>query len=243
MPDDFSMFDIPNQPEPKPEPKATPEPKTVTMTEDQLNAILNAQADERRRNSELMAQMFQGRAAPQAPATPELGIDLTGLPDPRDDLDGYHKGLAERLGQTVQAVRRSVYDEINQEQRSANEQMNLMNDAWSRLGALHPELAEFPEIVENAATQVFSEMRQRNVEPMRLLTMNMDDVVNQVAERGQQIVDRIRGKDSGEDEPGGRTRMLDGAGPKPRGKSKAEEATGTEFVDSIKKLQSQMRIY
>lgn len=241
--DPFEMFNLPETVEPEAKPTDKPAATAgITLTQEQWDNMMTAQREERRRNQELMAQLFSGQPQPQATINqPELAIDLSGLPDPRDDLEGYHSGLAERLGRTVANVRNVVRQELTNEQAAANETTGLMNRAWDRFGELHSDLAGFPEVIETATTAVFNDLRQRGIDPMRLMQADLDDVVNRVAERSQATVDRIRGANT--EVAGGRTAMLGGQPAKPRGKPADTAPKPDDFVADLKKLQAQMRLY
>lgn len=243
----FDQFTLPDNDPPVPVAKPTEGEDKISKLEAQLAEMRAAQDAERRSNQELMARMFAGSPAqqPVARQQPQVAIDLDGLPDPRDDYEGYHRGLAERLGKTMTDMRTAVRDELNNEQQETATTKDLFDRAWNRFSERHEDLAKFPELVESATAQVFSDLRQTGVDPMRLMQLNLDDVIDRVGGRVQEYVSRIRGNPDTETNPeaGGRTQMLDGASPKPRGRQAEPAARPSDFLDSLKKLQAEQRIY
>lgn len=228
----------------------TQKPDEVAALKEQLARMQTAQEEERRRNTELMAQLFQGRGdggtvLQQPQPASGIELDFSGLPDPRDDFEGYQKGLAERLGSMGAQMRQQITSEIVGATQTQQQVDALQNEAWERFGKNHADLAGFPEIVQIAVGQVAQDLGRRNVDPMSLLRTNMDDYVSRVAEKAGGLVRKIRGDndDEGGADPG-RTSMLDGAGPKPRGKPDPAKAPAQgQFVSSIKQLQKELGIY
>lgn len=244
----FDMFDLPFKEDVKPDAKADATTDAVTLSKDQWDALNKRLADADRRSNEMFAQLFQGRQAPgdrlATPAAPSLAIDLNGLPDPRDDLEGYHKGLAERLGKTVQDVERHVTDRFTTQARTQSEVDGLWNTAWERFSGTHEDLAAFPELVQIASSQVMDELSQRSVDPMTLLRTNMDDMVGRVAEKTKALVERVRGTvEPDDDGRSGRTRVMDGSASRRGAKAPAAKPADDSWVKSIQKMQSEMGIY
>lgn len=249
MPDnDFAMFELPYEDTPKPDPK--PDDKsadTVTFTKEQWDQMQANWAAERQRNTEMFAQIFQGRQAPgerMGPTAPTPQIDFTGLPHPADDPEGFQKGLGERLGQTMADVERHVASKFQQQFQQEQEANGLWDNAWKRFQEKYEDLAAFPELAQLATSQTLAELGQRQVDPMVLLRTDTEGMVDRVAEKAKALVDRIRGQQEADNrDDTGRTRMLDGAAPK-RGRPPAREPSNPDdLIANIKKMQSEMRIY
>lgn len=245
----MSEFDMFNPQEEDEKSEQQPQnPAMVTMTQEQFDAIINSQNEERKRNQEMWGQLLEGRAPAviqQQPAIPQPTVNLEGLPDPRIDPEGYHKGLGERLSQTMADMKRVAIAEATNTVSSQQQTVDLLNRAQSRLIERHPDLEAFPEIVEQAANSVFGEMRGRGADPLRILAADMDTIVDNVAERGMNVINKIRGDNQQQQqkEPANRTTMLANRGTKPARPVKEDKFEPNDFVSSLQKLQYDQKIY
>lgn len=247
MPDDiFDMFKQIGEDDP-PKDKA-PAGGTVTLSQEQFDALLAKQNAESERNMRMWEQVLAGKQAPAAPATdqlPQFQVDLSGLPDPRDDYDGYHKGLGERLSKSYVDMEATALERVSQKLAATQNQEQLVNNLWAKLQQDNPEFAENPEIAELASTRYANGLRAKGIDPIQAMRTNFDDVVKGIAENGTAMLRKIRGEaDQGADP--GRTKMVQGNGSS-RGRAKAAASAEVEqpndFVNDLKSLQRNMRIY
>lgn len=252
MPDPFDMFDRhdPESPQGSEGDNATKD--TVTLTRAEFDKMIDAQNSERKRSEDMWKHMLQ--TAPQqtnqqsAPAAPQFEVDLNGLPDPRNDPDAYHKGLGERLGKTYKDMVSSALEEANRQRNGRVSQENLFNTAWKKLADNNADLAAHPEIVQIVAQRYSNNLQQQGLDMARALTLDMDGVIDEVANQGMEMIRNIRGEHEANDEnrDTGRTHMLSGNGnARSRAKAKAteNEARPDDFLAELKKLQREQRLY
>lgn len=249
MPDAFDMFNLPQREAPEGHSEqATDEKPMVTMTQEQLDAILGAQREESRRNAELWERMLAGpaqRVQEQRPQEPQFEVKLDGLPDPRMDLDGYHKGLSERLSQTYKDMASHALQQASTVQTSQRTQQELYDRAWAALTERDPELAKQADIVQLASSAYVQELQQQGMDPLGKLQRDMDGFVTAVAERGNGIISRIRGEQSeSRNQNDGRTKVLSGGSPRRGGKQPEPDVNKPDdLVNSLRAIQREQRIY
>lgn len=252
MPSPFDMFDRHDPSEPQgSEGEANQQSDTVTLTRAEFDKMIDAQNSERKRSEDMWKHMLQtgpqARSEQLAPAAPQFEVDLNGLPDPSVDVEGYHKGLGERLGKTYKDMVQQAIKEAGDVRNSEQSQANLMDTAWKRLAENNSEVAAHPEIVEIAANKYFAGLRQQGLDPMRALSLDMDGVIAEVAASASGIINGIRGDDAPDpNRDSGRTTMLSGNGSaRSRAKAKATENVEQpgDFLAELKKLQREQRLY
>lgn len=159
-------------------------PKTVEERLEELQRRLQEQeishknelATLRRDNMMLLSTRAAPAAAPAAPAeVPQL--DLSGLPDPLVDGDGYHRAMAARYTQYHSAL------EAHKRRQEAEEaQQAAPADAlWEEFQEKHPDLAKDPDKVLFAVQKVREKMAKRGVDERALVTVYGDQFMADVA--------------------------------------------------------------
>lgn len=243
-------------------PEANPneqQPQFVQISQEQWDEMMANQQAERERNQELMQMLLtgnqQGQQGQQQPGLPPIQLDVNGLPDPREDYEGYQKGLADRMGKAFQEMQTRATDQATARLEEVRGNENLLNQAWAKIGEAYPDLAEVPEIVETAASQVYNQYAARGVNPQLAFRQDMDGMIEAIGKRAMGTLEKIRGFQQGAD-PGdetredpddelGRTFMLAETRPTSRQKPgvKQQPKANDDFVSSLKKLQKDQYIY
>jgi hypothetical protein len=167
---------------------------------------------------------------------------LEGLPHPAHDLDGFHKGLAERLAQRDQGLVEQVSQRASQSAREVSQHQSLLNRAESLIREAAPELDS--DVIAFSAQKVANDLRSRGIDPVQALRDNVTEVAQAVLDYAD---NRFGG---GEEKPlqrktsgSGRTQVLGGGGARaPRPKARNEDE-GTNIVQEIRKMQTDLRLY
>jgi len=214
----------------------------VTLSADQFEALMNrvSGAQERDYASQLgdVVQLEQQ----ELPQAGNLPLDLSSLPNPAHDPDGFRQGLEGLLGNARQEL-------ISVAQNSAQShvrQTSVLDDAWNLMKENYAEVAEHTDLVQLAATREMESLRQRGLDPMQVIAHNPSGYVDSVARRAQLTINKVRGlseTESDEHESGvDRTDLLSGGGPRP-GMPKPAAAKTSNLVDELKVLQRELGIY
>lgn len=225
-------------------------PQAVTVEQfAALQAQLNSLGET---NRLLTTQLLTGRPSTadqrQSATSPEVSLDVNGLPDPSQDRDGFLRGLAERLGKTVTQVQESAVQRATAAATAAAGQHDSVNRAWARLQQKYPDLADHTDIVQLAAGQFSNEMQAKGLDPQAALAGDMEAFVDSVASRATRTINKIKGlTDDGQPasrlDDNGRADVHGGTGSgTTRGTSKAADKPA-RFTDELKKIQQEMRLY
>lgn len=191
------------------------------------------------------------RTAPAQQATqqlPQVKVDLSGLPNPDEDWEGYNKGLQERINAAQQAAVHQVQTTVT----AQFEQRTAIDRLWSGFREKYPEWAAYEPLVESVSRRVVSEAENRGVDLERYLFSTSDLFYGDLekalkAGYGKLLEEGEEGEEEGDDqdtrEPDGRTSGLDGPlGAVRHGKSK-EPTKGPSMLDDLAKVQRSMGLY
>ena len=190
----------------------------------------------------MLDQLMAGQQARGAQAEPEADtIDLSKLPDPVEDKDGFTKGVMDAVGKLVQAQTARTAQGLTKQQQ--------MDRLWGKFKEKHSELAGFDEIVESAAREVLTEAHARGVDPERLMLQQTERFFSKVADTANARISKLKEKfgvreDDGDDDsdirdsaPAGRDRGLsDSSRGRPITDREGSEKLGS-LIGDLKKLQ------
>lgn len=247
VPDGYFEIDTSKMHDPALDQVEDQEQEDQPLTREELLAVLEQQNKDRAAEQQRWEAMFARQGQPQRQETQQEqpAIDVTGLPNPAVDYEGFMKGFAERTGQAIARIREGAIREATGLADQRLTQAQVLDNAWVTFQKAHPDLAEHPELVETAMRRLREETEMRGGDLMQILATNPDAVVETVAERVGATVQRIRGfkQDDGE-EASGRTQMVDGRGRTSGGRRQAkEDAQAPGLADQLKAAQKELGIF
>jgi hypothetical protein len=210
---------------------------TVTLSQEQFDAMLSRIAGSQERDyADAMGSIVQ---APVEQPTARNLVDLSQLPDPRADPDGFKSGLTDVLNQAGNQLLEATAQRTQQVQSASD----VLNSTWELLKNNYSDVAEHTDLVELAATREMNSLRQRGIDPMIVMAQNPESFVDAVAGRAQVSINRIRGVAEDADGDSDRsTEILAGGSPRP-GKPQPAAAKQSNLVDELKSIQREMGIY
>lgn len=219
----------------KPEEAPLPVPGNVTLSQEQFQELLTSLG--KQRQTEDYAAAITGQPFVQQGLPP---VDLSQLPDPRVDYEGFRNGL----GQMLTGARAELIEHSRQVAVQVQERTSLVDQAWTLMQERYPDISVHSEIVQMAAQREMDDLRARGIDPIAVLSNNMDGAIEQIANRAGATIGRIRGLQSGDDDGSAdRTDVLDGGSPAPRRSGSQRGSVPTSFVDDLKKMQRELGIY
>jgi hypothetical protein len=235
-------------------------PKEIMVTDDRppeekeapadpisgLGDVLRDHLDEQRRtNEEFLRTLSRPAGAPlQSDINLDLpGIDLNGLPDPTipGNIEGFYKGLNERLRASSQVLAQKVTEVATQRASGAATLQTTMARVAEDIRAANPDLRD--SWIDYASVQVGNQLRAKGLDPAAELLRDPDSV-------GQSILDYAEAEFLPEIEaevvvPRRLTTRTAGIRPGgarlPVAPKKAEK--DTSLIDDMKSWQSANRIY
>lgn len=233
----FTLGEMPK--DPREDEQVTP--KTPDgMTREELLEALRATQDENERRWEKLLKGSQPKLV--EPQAPSFALDLDGLPDPAQDLNGYHKGLAERLGKLQGSMAEHYSREANQIVDRKVSSSDLLNTAWAHMKDKHADIAQHEDLVKASLSGYVSELQSQGSNLIDALAQDMQGTVAEIAKRAKGTIDKIRGLEQDDKEVTGRTAVVSGNGPAPK-RSKATDEKVVDFSTQLKSAQKAMGIF
>ena len=161
-------------------------------------------ANQRLQNAPLMASTSQSYQVDPS----RLKLDLTGLPDPVDNLTEYQTKLAERINGVIEARTYAVQADIYEQQSNQQEAERL----WNGFSAKYEDWAAYPDLVGTVATQVAAEARASGVDVRRYMGINTEQFYADIAARLQKSYGKLIEEEEEEEEvkPGPTSRTQPG---------------------------------
>lgn len=193
---------------------------------------------------------------PKAPA-----LDLSGLPDPMTDLEGYTKAMTERVNAFVSAREQALVTNIERNLTTQNaQQADLEGKAdalWTAFDTKYGEKGWDSDLVEFAAAKVAQQAQAKGIDVQRYMFTTTDKYVDDVAKYLETIAPPKAGEGEGEGEPpdpnadprsanpfeNGRTAGVFGgteSGGKP---AKGKDEPATDLVTDLQNVQRAMGFY
>lgn len=174
-----------------------------------LNARLDALEKENQRLSRANASLMSATGSSQGtqPKPPEKpkGVDLSGLPDPTEDPEKYHKALNERINSAMDAYGNYVQQSRQSQEQSEATRQERLSALWEDFSESHPELADKEDIVSFAAQNAVKRAQRKGLDVDKYMFVNsevfFDDVTREVERVKKQFGDdQDTGKDKDQDE-------------------------------------------
>lgn len=123
----------------------------------------------------------QGGAKPQKQAPQTPGVDLSGLPDPVQDPDKYHKELNARLTRAISENVRAITAAEREQMTLQSTQKDRVDALWSEFREKYGDLAKNEEFVSYAADRVVDRARRKGVDTERYMFTTSDQFIDDVA--------------------------------------------------------------
>lgn len=210
------------------------------LSKEDLAEIL---AEQTRLNAENLQRVLQGSRPAGQPLQEEIrapGLTLEGLPHPQSDLEGFYKGLSDRLAQRDQSLVEQVTSRTQQQVSTATENQSLFHRAEMLIREAAPDLAD--DVLAFSAQKIADSYRERGVNPLDALRGDLTGVA-------QEILDYADSRFGGAPEQplqrkgGGRTQVLGGGGARAPRKPAPREPDATNVVQELRQIQSELRLY
>lgn len=167
LPQEWAGTDEEDQPDEKPDP--------VKALEEQLAELQRKVGEEDLRRTAPAQQQ-------QAPQRPPMFPDLSNLPDPMEDAEGYAREVAART--VIHQEQKKRYEDY---QRSVKDETDRRTEAlWTDFATQFPEYAQRPEdrdLVEFTARKLAQEAAARGIDVERYAFVHSDRFVADVGAR------------------------------------------------------------
>lgn len=116
----------------------------------------------------------------------EPKVDLTGLPDPVTDKEGFLKAASQRLQtqlDTLAATIKGQKEDEQKDQHAAAVQANKVNKLWNRWQKEHPEFAKAGKVVQAEASAMVQEGLAQGMGLDAVMFADEDGFLDDLAER------------------------------------------------------------
>ena len=186
-------------------------------------------------------------ATPAAPKSPN--IDLSGLPDPLEDRDGYNKGIAERVQSAITdgiSTHAAAERTRHATAASRDERIGVL---WGDFSNTYPELAANEEWVEFAASKVAKRAKARGLDVEKYMFGNSEQFMEDVAAEIGKVFKPDTSNDGSDknadtnDSTPSRTGGMFGGGGSTGTDKKVKKAKGDDMLEVLAKEQRAMGIY
>lgn len=222
--------------------KAEPE---LTPTEKRL--IGEVEALSRRLEEVQLSNMALTQATPvkTAELTPPGEIDLSNLPDPILDRDGYGKALSARVVEHQQKIANYQEQQRQQKVTQENSYNSKVQGVWEDFAIAYPDIAENQDQVEYAARKAMERAMRKGIDPQRYMFGNSPIFIRDVAREYESIFGKVGEGDEtvveelGGPDDDGRTAGIFGG--TQSGFSPSKGRTKEQPGDMIKELQARQR--
>lgn len=154
---------------------------------------------ERLQNLNMQLMAGKGAVGDVITAPEASKVDMSGLPSAADDPDGFSKGLNERLGKAISESVGAITTHERAVAAQANERSSRTQGLWDEFTELHPELDDYQDYVEVAATRVAKRAQRRGLDLDTYMFKGSDQFLSDVAEEANKIVKPLLEKGKGEE--------------------------------------------
>jgi uncharacterized coiled-coil protein SlyX len=159
-----------------------------------LGAQIGAIQTQNARLNDLLASVLarpvgtaEGRVnGPIAPKPPT--VDLAGLPNPAEDIDGFSKALNERLVGAYTAAIDGLNRTLDNRQAAGADTKAQLDELSENFDAAYPDLKDHADEVAEASRKVFMKLKRRGVDPMAYITQDEDGFMEAVATQANTII-------------------------------------------------------
>lgn len=247
------------------EPSVADQIKALTDSVTTLSNEVKAGKTREERLQTLVTSLAAGnRSADQTvvPAQVPQGVDLSKLPDPTKDVEGFKRGLQQQVSEAISTnVAASVTPMRRQQEQEAK-----LAALWQKFTAKHKDLADYQDLAESIATRMVQAAVRSGMNAERFVygVDDGDTFIDTVAEGLHERLNAIRGGKQGEateeDEEGDEGTVTDPQGrqvprtlgldagtgearlpTQPQGRN--QNTKPTTLIDELKEAQSRAHIY
>ena len=218
---------------------------------------------ERLQNLNMQLMAGKGGIGDTITAPEATPVDMSGLPSAAEDPDGFSKGLHERLGVAITKSVESITAHERATAAQANERTSRTAGLWDEFTERFPELDDYQDYVEVAATKVAKRASRRGLDLDTYMFKGSDQFLADVAEEAGKIVTPLREAakakgdgddkapadpdkkgdgDDGPDRTGGIFGGLDGQGG-PGGEEGGEEPEASSLIKDLEAIQLKTGYY
>ncbi len=228
-----------------PEPKPGAAPATVTLTQEQFDALLAKVGETRQAVAYTEALTGQTPKAPE-PAAPV--VDLSALPNPATDPEGFQASLQDVLEQVVTRARDDAVAGATRHADTVVDRERLANEAWDMLRTEYPDVARFGDLVSNEVSRITNDLIRRGYDPYVELARDMPTAVKTIASGVQKTLDQVLtahgagGGDTGRIIPD-RSDVLGAGAGRLQAPGRQATAAPSSLIDDLRKLQRDQGIY
>lgn len=200
---------------------------------------MQKQLDQQERDNLALLSTPNGGSQNQQREAPKL--DLTNLPNPIDDPEGYAKEMNVRYEKGLKD--QSQY--LQETQNASRQQDGKVNELWDNFSERYPQYADDPDKVEFAALKVAKAAQRRGVDLNRYMFQTQEKYMRDVAQEFEKSFGTKEEADDGDDEADAPADRSIGIMPGGKGPTRAAEPKGKkgDLISDLHELQIKTGFY
>lgn len=207
-----------------------------------------AKREERLQNLAMQLLSAQRPAAAEAPRQPAQAavpeFDLSGLPDPVQDPDGFKKQLGARVSQFTASAAQSAAQSVKTQVLTQADREKRLNDLWSNFRERYDDLAEHDDFVELTAGKLIKQAVARGVDAESYIFADPEGFMEQVAKNTRERIAKLRGTDEEEgDEDPGRTAGIAGGSSPFGAPGRQQQQPASNLISELKEAQRKLGVF
>ena len=164
---------------------------------DAIGGAMQSVSETNSRTAAALAGLVAGGAAGTKPGVAEGSgdlpkINLTGLPNPADDPDGFSRGLNDRLVATYTQAIDSMHKTLSQRQQAVGANQEFLDELSTDFDSTYPDLAgpEKSEYVKVAAKKILTRVQRQGLDVQKYIAADTDGFMERVAKSARVIMAR-----------------------------------------------------
>jgi hypothetical protein len=209
---------------------------------DRIEALLEKQLQ----SNAALIQRVTGREA-QAPQGQPLqkdiefpAIDMTGLPDPRDDVNAFNREYAKRFQDAASKAARGVEQRVS-ERVDYSRRLNTALDRANKLvQEANPNLDD--EAIGAISQVIAARMKAEGKNPQQEILRSPADVAQEIVDYADDWGRKLSGRRTAPVSNAGRAQVLRrGSGAQPGGRAQTTKPAGEDPLDILHSIQKEQR--
>ena len=210
-----------------------------------LEKRLSAADERNERLQALSMSLMAGGKKDDAPQNviPRVSLDLSDLPDPVTDRDGFQKKLAAKVEAAVQVGNMQTADAIGRAAQAGASRTSRLDDLWAKFQADNDDLVPYNDVVEAQVRQLTAQAAARGVDAETYIMSDPVGFSQRVSDATRTRLSQMGvklGEDGADDDAdlddSGRTASLRGGDGVVTSAGKKTEPH-TDFISEIKAMQ------